>query len=86
MIPHHLPWCERQAINHATCYRLVADIQVTHGLRVLVELNHSNGVPTLVSVAIDRGKAPRVLLPLNATSSSQIGAALVEAGRLASKV
>lgn len=78
----HAPWCARQGVSHPTCYSLVAAIDVTPGIRVLIELNRSNGVPTLISMAVDRS-GRRSLLALTAPTADEIGAALTLAAQTA---
>lgn len=81
----HAPWCERQLAGHSTCYRLVRTIEAAPGLRLLVELNRSTGVPVLISVAIDRGST-RSILPLSETAGDSLGAALTLAAQMAREV
>lgn len=83
--PAHASWCERPNVHHATCHWMVAAVQVTSGLRVLVDLNRAPGVPTLVSIAVDRG-ARRTLVPLTQISADELGAALTLAAQMAREV
>lgn len=81
----HAPWCERPTAVHATCHWLVKAIEVTSGLRILVDLNRSPGVPTLISLAVDRG-GRRTLVPLTVTSADELGTALTLAAVMAREV
>jgi hypothetical protein len=54
-------------------------------VRIIVDLNRAPGVPTLISVAVDRA-GKRTLVPLTAVSADELGAALTLAAQMAREV
>ena len=81
----HAPWCERPNTDHASCHWQVKAINSTPGQGIVVDLNRANGVPTLISMVVDRA-GHRTLVPLTELVADDLGAALPLAAQMAREI
>jgi hypothetical protein len=81
----HVGWCPQPGIDHPACRLLVKVVDVTAEVRIMVDLFKAAGVPTLVTVTVDRGPR-RSLIPLGPPPAAELGAALTLAAQMAREV
>jgi hypothetical protein len=74
----HMDWCQRQAQDHAACYRLIGTVTIGPDTTAVIELHKARDVPAVVTLTTVRGPR-RSMIPLHVEAAHTIAQHLDQA-------